>query len=202
MSKITKDWVEAYFSYGVDIVNRKVFLFDGVDEDSIGYVIKGLYLMEADHTKVQMEKGEYKPIELFIGSFGGSEYEMWALYDVIGTLNSPIHTTAIGKCMSAAPLLVCRGEPGHRYATPNTWFMVHQSWEDWGERRTDEIKKELKHYDAMAKRWYDLMAEHSGQTAAFWKKHCECVGDKYFSAYQAQEWGLIDHVWDEKDGEA
>jgi ATP-dependent Clp protease protease subunit len=203
MSKITKDWVEAYFSYGVDIVNRKVFLFDGVDEDSIGYVIKGLYLMEADHTKAQMEKGEYKPIELFIGSFGGSEYEMWALYDVIGTLNSPIHTTAIGKCMSAAPLLVCRGEPGHRYATPNTWFMVHQSWEDWGEKDKDVIKEEIKHYDDMEKRWYDLMAIHSNRDAAFWRKLCtKKKGDTYFDAQTAQEYGLIDHIWDEKDGEA
>jgi len=193
-ARITKDWVEAYFEYGVDRINRRIFMFDGVDEDSIGMVIKGLYYMDAESSE--------KPIELFIGSFGGSEYEMYALYDVIRTLSSPIHTIAIGKCMSAAPLLVACGEPGHRYVTPNTWFMVHQSWEDWGEKRTDEIKKELRHYDEMGKKWYELMASHTNQTAAFWKKHCEQVGDKYFDAYQAQEWGLIDHVWDEKTVES
>lgn len=192
-ARITKDWVEAYFNYGIDRTNRRIFMFDGVDEDSIGMVIKGLYYMDAESTD--------KPIELFIGSFGGSEYEMYALYDVIGTLNSPIHTTAIGKCMSAAPLLVARGEPGNRYATPNTWFMVHQSWDDFGERRVDEIKKDIRHYEEMGKKWYELMASHTNQTAAFWKKHCEQVGDKYFDAYQAQEWGLIDHIWDEKDPE-
>jgi len=192
MPRIGKDWVDAYFEYGVDVINRKVFLFDGVDEDSIGYVIKGLYLMETENNE---------PIELFVGSFGGSEYEMWALYDVIKTLASPVHTTAIGKCMSAAPLLVACGEPGHRYATPNTWFMVHQSWDEFGPRRVDEIKKDLAHYDEMSKRWYDLMASHTEETAAFWRKHCAAVGDKYFDAWQAKEWGLIDHVWDEKDGE-
>lgn len=191
-ARITKDWIEAYFNFGIDRINRRIFMFDGVDEDSIGMVIKGLYYMDAESDK---------PIELFIGSFGGSEYEMYALYDVIGTLNSPIHTTAIGKCMSAAPLLVARGEPGFRYATPNTWFMVHQSWDDFGERRVDEIKKDIRHYEAMGKKWYELMASHTNQTAAFWKKHCEQVGDKYFDAYQAQEWGLIDHIWDEKDPE-
>lgn len=200
--KISKDWVEAYFSYGVDIKNRKLFLFDGVDEDTIGYVIKGLYLMEADHTAAQVKAGDYKPIELFIGSFGGSEYEMWALYDVIKTLNSPIHTTAIGKCMSAAPLLVACGEEGHRYATPNCWFMVHQSWTDFEGERVDAIKKELSHFDEMGKSWYEIMAKHTKKTASFWKKECEKVGDKFFNAYQAQEWGLIDHVWDEKEGES
>lgn len=192
-ARITKDWVEAYFEYGVDIQNRKVFLFDGVDESSIGAVIKGLYLMEAE--------SQENPIELFIGSFGGSEYEMFALYDVMRTLKSPIHTTAIGKCMSAAPLLVAGGEQGERYATPNTWFMVHQSWDDFGEKRIDSLKNDLKHYEEMGKRWYEAMALHTDKTAAFWKKECEKVGDKFFTAEQAQEWGLIDHIWDEKEEE-
>jgi len=201
MVKISKDWIDAYFEYGVDVVNRKVFLFDGVDETSIGYVIKGLYLMEASITQEDREGGQIPPIELFIGSFGGSEYEMFALYDVIRTLESPIHTTAIGKCMSAAPLLVACGEPGHRYATPNTWFMVHESWDDWGMARVDELQKTLNHYKEMGDRWNKLMAKHTGQTVASWKRMAKAVGDTYFDAYKAVELGLIDHVWDEKDGE-
>jgi ATP-dependent Clp protease protease subunit len=192
MAKISKEWVDAYFAYGVDVSNRRVFLFDGVDEDTIGYVIKGLYLMEAENDK---------PIELFIGSFGGSEYEMWALYDVIGTLNSPVHTTAIGKCMSAAPLLVACGEPGHRTATPNTWFMVHQSWTDFDGERVDAIKKELAHYDDLGKNWYAMMERHTNKPASFWKRECERIGDKFFDAWKAKELGLIDMVWDQKDGE-
>ena len=192
-ARITKDWVEAYFEYGIDRTNRRIFMFEDVGEDSIGMVIKGLYYMDAESTD--------SPIELFIGSFGGSEYEMFALYDVIRTLKSPIYTTAIGKCMSAAPLLVACGEPGHRYATPNTWFMIHQSWSEFGEKRIDDVQKELRHYNTIGKKWYELMAEHTNQGASFWKKHCEQVGDKYFDAYQAQQWGLIDHVWDEKEGE-
>ena len=142
-----------------------------------------------------------KPIEVFIGSFGGSEYEMFALYDVIRTLQAPIHTTAIGKCMSAAPLLVACGQSGYRYATPNTWFMVHQSWEDFGPKRIDELRKGLSHYGSMSDRWYELMAKHTTRDAKFWKRHCETVGDHFFDAYQAQELGLIDHIWDEKEGE-
>src|SRR6188474_705441 len=101
-ARITKDWIEAYFEYGIDRQNRRIFLFDGVDEGAIGTVIKGLYYMDSESVE--------KPIELFIGSFGGSEYEMFGLYDVIRTLRAPIYTTAIGKCMSAAPLLVACGE--------------------------------------------------------------------------------------------
>lgn len=191
--RISKDWIDAYFEYGVDRQNRRVFMFDGVEENSIGTVIKALYYMDSE--------SKDKPIEVFIGSFGGSEYEMFALYDVIRTLQAPIHTTAIGKCMSAAPLLVACGEPGFRYATPNTWFMVHQSWEDFGAKRTDDLKRDIKHYDQMGDRWYTLMEKHTNRDAQFWRKLCDKSGDHYFDAYKAQEFGIIDHIWDEKEGE-
>lgn len=197
MVKITKDWVEAYFEYGIDVQNRRVFLTHDIDAESIGAAIKGLYLMESDGP-IDRKK---KPIELFVGSFGGSEYEMFALYDVLRTLESPIHTTAIGKCMSAAPLLVAAGEPGERWATPHTQFMVHQSWDDFGACRTDEAKKVLKHFEIMAASWYRLMAQHTNKNEAFWKRKCEAVGDAFFTAEDALEWGLIDGIWDQKGGE-
>lgn len=198
MAKIQKDWVNAYFEYGIDVQNRKIFLFDDVGSESIGYIIKGMYLMEADVTIKQRDEDEIPPIELFIGSFGGSEYEMYALYDVMRTLESPIYTVALGKCMSAAPLLVACGTPGHRYATPNTFFMVHEGHDDFGDGRITHIKKTVDHYNALEKRWFELMEQHTNQTAAFWRKQCSQVGDKYFNAEQALEWGLVDHLWDEK----
>jgi ATP-dependent Clp protease protease subunit len=190
--RMTKEWIEVLFDYGIDKGNRRIFLFDDIDTIPIGMVIKGLYYMDSE--------SQTEPIELFIGSYGGSEYDMFALYDAIRTLKSPVHTTAIGKCMSAAPLLVCAGEKGYRYATPNTFFMVHQSWGEYGVKRTDELKIDMKHLEDKNKRWYDLMEKHTKKDGKFWKKLCEQVGDKYFDAYQAQEWGMVDHVWDEKGG--
>ena len=190
--KSTPDWIDVLFVYGVDKNHRRIFLFDDVDSMPIGVVIKALYLMDSENSD--------KPIELFVGSYGGCEYDMFALYDAIQTIHSPIHTIAIGKCMSAAPLLVCCGAKGHRYATPNTWFMVHQGWDDIGAKRFDEVKNDLAHWTEMDKRWYELMEKHTKKPIAFWKTQCEKVGDRYFDAWQALEWGLIDQVWDEKEG--
>ena len=191
MARINKDWIDAYFEYGIDISNRKVFLFDDIDSGSIGAVIKGLYLMES--------QDDTKPIELFVGSFGGSEYEMFALYDVCRTLVSPIHTTAIGKCMSASPLLVAAGEIGHRYATPHTFFMVHEGWEDIGIKRLEELSVDLKHYRQMGQKWGELMGKHSKKPSKFWLNLCKKPGDTFFNAEQALEWGLIDYIWEEKE---
>lgn len=195
MARISKEWVDAYFAHGVDVANRRVFLFEGVEEDSIGTVVKGLYFMDSQN-KEKKEK-----IELFVGSFGGSEYEMFALYDVIQTLKSPIHTVAMGKCMSAAPLLVAAGCPGERWATPNTWFMVHQGWDEFGEKRYDDLQRDITHMKEMGKVWYALMEKHTKKNAAFWKRLCDKSGDTYFDAQQALEWGIVDSLWDEKSGD-
>jgi ATP-dependent Clp protease, protease subunit len=191
MARINKDLIDIYFDYGVDRQNRRIFLFDDINKDSVGTIIKGLYYMDSESKE--------RPIELFVGSPGGSEYEMFGLYDVIQTIEAPVHTIAIGHCMSAAPLLVACGEPGFRYAMPNAWFMVHESWDDWGEKRLGEIKKELEHYRAMDSRWCELMEKHSNQTNKFWSKQSNKIGDAFFNAEQAKQWGLVDHIWGEED---
>jgi ATP-dependent Clp protease protease subunit len=188
--RISKDWVDAYFSYGIDVVNRRIFLLDDIDEAAIGYAIQGIYLMESEDPN--------QAIELFIGSFGGSEYEMFALYDVMNSIKCPISTCALGKCMSAAPLLVAAGSKGERYATPNTWFMVHQSWDEDMGGRVDEVDRTLKHMKAMETTWYETMASHTTKPVSFWKRLCGNVGDSYFSAEKAIDYGIIDQIWSEK----
>lgn len=174
------------FTYGVDKENRRIFLFDDVDNMPIGLVIKALYVMEAASTK--------KPIDLFVGSYGGCEYDMFALYDAIQINRCPVNTIAIGKCMSAAPLLVACGRKKFRCATENTCFMVHQGHGDIG-GKVDEVKNDLEHWKELEERWCRLMQLHTKKSAAFWKAQCEKVGDKYFNTEQALEWGLIDHIW-------
>lgn len=176
---------ETLYAYGVDKENRRIFLFDDVDNMPIGLVIKALYLMESAAPK--------KPIQLFVGSYGGCEYDMFALCDVIQIIKCPVSTIAVGKCMSAAPLLVACGKKGRRYATENTFFMVHQGHGDIG-GKVDEVRNDLEHWKELEQRWDSLMEKHTKKSAAFWKSQCEKVGDKYFTAVQAKEWGLIDHV--------
>ena len=183
-----KDWdaVEAYFDYGLDVENRRVFLLGGVEEDEIGYAIKSLYFLDGKSAD---------PIELFIGSFGGSEYEMFGLYDVLNSLSAPIHTVAMGKCMSAAPLLVAAGMKGERWSMPNAQWMVHMGWEEPPKARYDEMEINLSHLKKLSDRWYELMAKHTTKSAAQWRQICKRVGDRYFDADQAVEWGLVDEIW-------
>lgn len=194
MNKISKDWVDAYFQYGVDVNNRCIFLFGDIDEESIGYVIQGLYLMDNQNDK-------HDPIELRICSYGGSMDDMFALHDVTRTLKSPVRIMGMGKVMSAAILIVACGEEGDRWAGPNTCFMIHPPSWDSPDAKMFEHESLVANTKKQWGRWYDLMAEYTNKDAKFWRQKCEGKSDFYFDAQQAQEWGLIDHLWDQKSGD-
>ena len=192
MARIPKDHLESYFDHGVDITNRKVFLLDDIEEEGIAAVIKGLYLMEC-HSRE-------KPIELYISSEGGTEYQMWLLFDVMRSLAAPVHTIAMGMCMSATPLLIAAGEPGHRYSMPNCWFMTHESSVEL-QGKTPDVNREIQHSIEMGDRWYEEMARLTDRDADFWRAQVKDEGDWYFNADTAVELGIVDSLWSEKDGE-
>jgi ATP-dependent Clp protease protease subunit len=185
-----KEKLDVYFQYGVDVTNRRIFLLGDVDESPISNVIKGLYWLA--------DRDNLAPIELFVGSFGGSEYEMFSLYDVMQSIQTPIYTVALGKCMSAAPLLVAAGQQGHRYSMPNAWWMIHTGAVYFPGGRRDATRLELDHYCIMEDTWLELMGKHSTLSAAEWKARCRKPGDLYFPAEDAVKFGLVDHLWAEK----
>ncbi len=188
MAKKAKDWdaVEAYFDYGVDLENRRVFLHGDFNEEEVSCAIKGLYLIANDTPDT---------IEFYLNSLGGDEYEMFGLYDVIRSFPNKVQTIAVGKCMSAGPLIIAAGTPGDRWSMPNTQWMIHMGEVDNSETRIEAIKSAAKHQEDITDRWYELMAHHSNVTVAKWRTICKKVGDTFFDADQALEYGLIDHIW-------
>jgi ATP-dependent Clp protease protease subunit len=190
---ISKDWVDAYFDHGVDVANRRIFLVDEIDEDTVTDVVKGLYLME--------NQGEVKPIELFLSSCGGDIYEMFALYDIFKTIKCPIHTFAYGKCQSATPLLLAAGEKGNRWCAPHCFFMIHDSWGALPEMNTEQAEIQVRHAKHVREQWCRSLARHTDKDFRFWSTKTKKGTDTFFSADEALEWGVADKIWDQKEGE-
>lgn len=188
MAKIAKETIETYFDKGVDIANRRVFLIGDIDEDSVGNIIKALYLIDAESAQ---------PCELLINSPGGSITDALALYDVINTMKCPVHTFAVGMCMSAAPLLLACGEPGHRWVGENCMFMTHEGSDDL-EGKFSDLRAAVAFNMQLDAVWLKLVAQHTGKTAKFWETKSTKNHDVYFGAQEAIEWGLADHIWKEK----
>jgi ATP-dependent Clp protease protease subunit len=193
--KMSHDDLEVMMEHGIDRLNRRLFLNE-ISEANIANVIKGIYYFQSVDNK--------KPIELFISSYGGEMYEMFGLYDVLNTVTCPIVTVAVGKCQSAAPLLVAVGTKGKRYACPNTSFMFHQSSDyeegEGGASRLGHIETEVKHHREIEERWYKLLAKHSNKTVAFWRSQAKKEGNSYYTAEEALEYGIVDYLWVERSG--
>ena len=180
--------LEAALELGVDVKGRRIFLQGDVDENTISLAIRGLYMM-ADLSD--------EPIDLFITSYGGDIDEAFALHDVTRTITCPVRTTAIGMCMSAAPLLLACGQKGHRYASENCEFMLHPA-SLWAEGTPSNVRGTAEATQRRCDRMNRLLAQYTNMDYRHWAKFDRGV-DHYFTSAQALEWGLIDQIWSEKD---
>ena len=97
---------------------RRIFLSDGVDNDSARDVIRKLWYLEM--------KDPGKPILLVINSPGGSVDAGFAVWDQIKLITSPVTTLVTGLAASMGSVLSLAAAPGKRFATQNARIMIHQ----------------------------------------------------------------------------
>jgi len=171
--------------------NRIVFL-EGVITDAAAnnIVMKLLYL--------QSEK-KSQEISLYINSPGGYVSSTMAIYDTLQFLDAPVATYAIGLCASGAALLLAGGRAGKRYALPHAKIMLHQPAGEVGGQASDiEIaaREVLRDKDTLI----HLFAKHTGQDPE--KIREETERDRYFSAAEAKDYGLVDEVLEHEADES
>jgi ATP-dependent Clp protease protease subunit len=130
-------------------------------------------------------------IHFYINCPGGSVTATLAIYDTMQYMECPISTYCMGIAASGAALILAAGTKGKRYALPNSKVMIHQPWGQVGGQISDieiqatEIMKE-RH------RLNEILAKHTGQPIS--KIEVETERDRYFTAQEAKEFGLVDEV--------
>lgn len=170
--------------------NRIVFLIGEISYGRAAEVImKMLYL---DNLKRGSE------ISLYINSPGGSVDDTMAIYDTMLFVGSPIATYCIGRAQSGAAVILAAGEKGRRHALPHAKVMLHQVWGGVTGQAAD-IKIQAEEIVKAKKMINELLARHTGQPIE--KIAAETERDRYMTADEAHEYGLIDEVLHEEDEE-
>ncbi|MCX5682569.1 MAG: ATP-dependent Clp protease proteolytic subunit [Planctomycetota bacterium] len=163
--------------------NRIVFLESVIDDVAANNIImKLLYL--------QSEKRNQE-ISLYINSPGGYVSSTLAIYDTMQFLDSPVATYAIGLVASGAALLLAGGTKGKRFALPHAKVMLHQPAGEVGGQASDiaiAAKEVLRDKATLIK----IFAQHTGQDPE--KIRAETERDRYYTAQEAKDWGLVDEV--------
>jgi ATP-dependent Clp protease, protease subunit len=170
--------------------NRIVFLIGEITYQRAAEVImKMLYL---DNLKRNSE------ISLYINSPGGSVDDTMAVYDTMRFVNSPVATYCIGRAQSGAALILAAGTKGSRFALPHAKVMLHQPWGGVSGQAAD-IKIQAEEILKAKITINEILAKHTGQSVE--KIAAETERDRYMTADEAREYGLIDEVLREEDKE-
>ncbi|MHC4911822.1 MAG: ClpP family protease [Planctomycetota bacterium] len=168
--------------------NRIVFLIGEISYQRAAEVImKILYL---DNLKRSTE------ISLYINSPGGSVDDTMAVYDTIRFVNSPVATYCIGRAQSGGAVILAAGTKGRRFALPHAKVMLHQPWGGVSGQAAD-IKIQAEEILKAKTMLNEILAEHTGQSVD--KIAAETERDRYMTAEEAAEYGVIDEVLHEED---
>jgi ATP-dependent Clp protease protease subunit len=130
-------------------------------------------------------------VHLYINCPGGSVSATLAIYDTMQFLECPISTYCMGIAASGAAIILAAGTKGKRYALPHSKIMCHQPWGQVGGQVSDI---EIQANEIMKDRHLlnDILARHTGRTVN--EIEIETERDKYYSATEAKEFGLVDDV--------
>lgn len=163
--------------------NRIIFLAGVINEVSgIETVMKMLYLQYENRTQ---------DIHFYISSPGGAVTSTFEIYDTMQFLECPVATYCLGLAASGGAILLAGGTKGKRFALAHSKIMVHQPWGQVGGQVSDiEIQAQeiLKDRHRLNK----VLAKHTGQPLERIEKETE--RDRYFTAEEAKEFGLVDEV--------
>lgn len=163
--------------------DRIVFLGTEVNDDVANIIIAQMLFLESEDPD--------KEITLYINSPGGVITAGLAIYDTMQYVRCPVATVCLGQAASMAAWLLAAGAPGMRKALPNSRVMIHQPLGGTRGQATD-IEIHAREIIQLRQRMNQILSEHTGQDEKKIKDDTE--RDRYLSAGDAKEYGIIDDV--------
>jgi ATP-dependent Clp protease protease subunit len=163
--------------------NRVIMLGTDVNDDMANQICAQLLYLEGEDANAD--------IWLYINSPGGSVTAGMAIYDTMQFVSCPVATVCMGLAASMGQFLLTAGAQGKRYTLPNARIMMHQPLAGLRGQAADiAIQAEQLRFTKL--RMAELIAHHSGRDLADIQADSE--RDRWFTAEQAKEYGLVDKV--------
>jgi ATP-dependent Clp protease, protease subunit len=162
---------------------RIVFIGTAIDDQIANLVVAQLLHLESADPD--------KDIALYINSPGGVVYSGLAIYDTMQFIKPDVATIGFGVQMSMGSLLLTGGAAGKRSLLPNARVLIHQPSGGFQGQATD-IEIHAQETLALRRHLDEIYAKHTGQSVE--QVHDDMERDRYFTAEEALEYGLVDRV--------
>lgn len=178
-----------YDIYSRLLKHRIVFLGDTIDDTVGRLVISQLLYLEQDDPD--------KDIDLYINSPGGSVVSEMAIYDCMQLIKCDVSTICLGAAMSAASTILVAGAKGKRYSLPHARIMIHQPLQYGIGGQATDIAIQAKELNRAREIGEEIVARHTGQPIE--KVRADMERDRFMSAQEALEYGIIDKIIGKED---
>ena len=179
----------AFDIYSRLLNERIIFLGTPIDDQIANLVVAQLIHLESDDPD--------KDIAIYINCPGGVVYAGLAIYDTMQFIKPEIQTTCVGIAMSMGSLLLAGGTPGKRFALQNSRLLIHQPSGGF-EGQASDIAIQAREALSLHNRLDEIYAKHTGKPVE--QIHQDMDRDRFFTADQAVEYGLIDQVLTNRNG--
>lgn len=167
---------------------RIIMLGSEVDDEVANRLCTQLLLLSAEDPR-----GD---ISLYINSPGGSVLAGFEIYDVMQLIPNDVSTLALGLAGSMGQVLLCAGTAGKRFALPHSQILMHQGSAGLGGTAAD-VEIYAGQLERMGTVLNQLIAQHTGQSPERIAE--DGLRDRWFTAQEAREYGIIDHILEHVD---
>ena len=162
---------------------RIIFLGTPIDDQVANLIVAQLLHLESEDPE--------KDISLYINSPGGSIYSGLAIYDTLQFIKPDISTMWVGVAMSMGSLLLAAGAKGKRACLPNSRILIHQPSAGF-QGQSSDIEIHAREILNLRASIDEIYAKHTGRPTEEVRRDME--RDRFFTAEQALEYGLVDRV--------
>ena len=179
----------AYDIYSRLLKERIIMLNGPVEDHMANLIVAQMLFLESENPN--------KDISLFINSPGGVVTAGMSIYDTMQFIKPDVATFVMGQACSMGSLLAQAGAEGKRHMLPNARHMIHQPSGGAGGQATDmeiQVTEILK----MKKNLTNIYVKHNSKGKTYEQLAADMERDKFMSAEEALEYGLIDTVIDKR----
>lgn len=173
----------SYDIYSRLLKDRIIFLSEEVNDVTASLVVAQMLFLEGEDPD--------KDIQFYINSPGGSITSGMAIYDTMQYIRCDVSTICIGMAASMGAFLLAAGEPGKRFALPNSEIMIHQPLGGAQGQATD-IKIHAEQILKIRDRLNKVLSERTGQPLEKIERDTE--RDNFMTADEALAYHIVDKV--------
>ena len=181
----TSQGERSYDLYSRLLKDRIVMLDTDVNEHSASLVVAQMLFLESENPE--------KDILFYINSPGGVVTAGMSIYDTMQFIKPDVSTIVMGQACSMGSLLATAGAPGKRLMLPHARHMIHQP-SGGAQGQATDIQIQAEEILKMKKSLTEIYVEHNSKGKTFEELSADMERDKFMSAKEALDYGLIDEI--------